>query len=139
MKIRFKKLSPNAIIPTQATAGSVGFDLVALEDTIIFTRSLVKTGIALELPNNMEAQIRSRSGLAMKGVTVANSPGTIDSDYRGEICVILQNNTSSVQPVDKGDKIAQLVFQKREFVELVEVDELDTTLRGDNGLGSSGK
>lgn len=140
--IKVKKLHPNAIIPTKATEGSAGWDLYALEDFTVYDNStkLVKTGIALDIPMGWEAQVRSRSSHALLGVTVANSPGTIDSDYTGEICVIMHNATVMHKHFQAGDRIAQIVFKRVPQVVLEEVDEIvKKTQRGDGGFGSTGK
>lgn len=142
MRIKFVKVNKEAITPTQATVGSVGFDLYATENSYIMGNEikLIPTGIAVELPIELEAQVRSRSGLALKEkLFVVNSPGTIDSDYRGEIQVILGNLSSAKKFIKKGDRIAQLVFNHRAFVDLIQVNELDETDRGINGFGSSGR
>lgn len=140
--IKVKKLHPNAIIPTKATEGSAGWDLYALEDFTVYDHStkLVKTGIALDIPMGWEAQVRSRSSHALLGVTVANSPGTIDADYTGEICVIMHNATVMHKHFQAGDRIAQIVFKRVPQVVLKEVDEIvKKTQRGDGGFGSTGR
>lgn len=140
-KVKFKRLNPEAKV-VQATKGSAGFDLVATEATQVSPgdRAMVSTGLALEIPEGYEAQVRPRSGLAAKhGITVLNSPGTIDSDYRGEVKVILHNTGRFVYSVAAGDKIAQLVIQRVPTVDFVEVDELSSTERGAGGFGSTGK
>jgi len=138
--VKIKCVSPNAILPIYKTHGSSGMDLCSTEkiDIGINEIKLVSTGIAIAVPNNYEAQVRSRSGLALKGVFVLNSPGTIDSDYRGEIKVILANFGSDVFHIEKGDRIAQLVIAPVIRAELVEVNDLDSTLRGGGGFGSTG-
>lgn len=103
-------------------------------------RQLVKTGIFLELPSRHEAQIRPRSGLALKkGITVLNAPGTIDADYRGEIGVILINLSQDEFTIENGDRIAQMVISEYQKVDFVEVDQLENSARGDGGFGSTGK
>ena len=103
-------------------------------------RQLIATGLFLELPLGYEAQIRPRSGLAVKqGITCLNTPGTIDADYRGEIKVILINLSTEEQSIQPGDRIAQMVIQKIEMVDLIEVNELSTTKRGEGGFGHTGK
>ena len=139
--VKVKRLTNTAKLPKFANKYAVGADLYADEDAIITPNgySLVKTGIAIELDENYEAQIRSRSGLASKHrVFVLNSPGTIDPDYRGEIIVILYNASPNLFKVNKGDRIAQLVIKKRYNVQFVEVEELSNTERGDKGFGSTG-
>jgi dUTP pyrophosphatase len=131
-------------IPEYQTTGSAGVDIHANNrDPIMIKpggRQLVKTGISVELPIGMEAQARPRSGLVLKhGVTVLNSPGTIDSDYRGEIGIILYNAGDKPFYVNCGDRIAQLVFAPITQVEFIEVDVLTETDRGSGGFGSTGK
>lgn len=147
VKVKVKKLPHYGDLPDlkQATLGSSGIDLfAALDEKICLNnmgaRHLVPTGIALELPVGFEAQVRPRSGLAAKeGVTVLNTPGTIDSDYRGEIKVILINNSTKRFFVEPGMRIAQLVV-KPVVVPVIEyVDELSMTDRGEGGFGSTGK
>jgi len=102
-------------------------------------RVLIKTGLRIELPENIEAQIRPRSGLALKsGISIVNAPGTIDEDFRGVIGVILINLSNEVFTIHKGDKIAQMVFQKVEKYDLNKVDELSVTVRGEGGFGHTG-
>jgi dUTP pyrophosphatase len=145
MKINIKILRESKSgIPFYATPGSVGMDLVAsIEETIEITpgqRKLIPTGFSMSLPQGYEAQIRPRSGLALKkGITVLNTPGTIDSDYRGEIGVILINtDQNQVFVVSPGDKIAQMVINKVEIIEWDVVDDLDATQRNSGGFGSTG-
>jgi dUTP pyrophosphatase len=103
-------------------------------------RALIPTGLVIELPRGFEAQIRPRSGLALRhGVTVLNSPGTIDADYRGEICVILANFGDKPFSIIRGERIAQIVFARVEHVELMAREELNQTVRGQNGFGSTGR
>ena len=130
-------------LPKHATSGSAGLDLRSNEEYITpiepFGRKLIHTGIHIELPQGYEAQIRPRSGLAIKkGLTVLNSPGTIDSDYRGEIGVILYNSSNEVATIEPGERIAQMVIAKYERVELVDVNSLNETDRGDGGFGHTG-
>lgn len=129
--------------PEYKTDGSAGADLHANtdSDTVLkpLQRTLVPTGIFIGLPKGYEAQVRPRSGLAAKyGITVLNTPGTIDSDYRGEIKVILVNLSNEEFVLKPGERIAQLVISKYETAEWEEVEELDETERGDKGFGSSG-
>lgn len=131
-------------LPKYETLFSAGMDLRAnLEESIVlkpFQRLVVKTGLFISLQQGYEAQIRPRSGLALKkGITVLNSPGTIDADYRGEIGVILINLSDSDFKIDSGDRIAQMVIAKHETVSWKSVDKLDDSLRGDKGFGSTGK
>lgn len=141
MILRIKRLSKEASIPSYSHRGDAGLDLVAAERVSIASGEvkLVKTGIAIELPEGTEAQIRPRSGLALKhGITVLNSPGTIDEGYRGEIGVILINHGKSPFQIEFGSRIAQLVVKPVLSVEVVEVDELSETTRGSGGFGSTG-
>lgn len=128
-------------LPQYETAGSAGMDLRAADDFHLVpgARCLVPTGIAIALPVHFEAQVRPRSGLAvMHGVTVLNSPGTIDSDYRGEIKVPVINLGAEEFTIKRGDRIAQMVVAPVQQVQLQEVTSLDATARGAGGFGSSG-
>ena len=141
IKIINRSVNP---LPSYATEGSSGMDLRAdIEGDIILQpleRSLVPTGLFIELPLGYEAQVRPRSGLALKqGITCLNSPGTVDADYRGELKVILINLSHESQTISKGDRIAQLVIQKVERVMLMQVEELKPTVRGEGGFGHTGK
>ncbi len=134
----------NNELPKYETLLSAGMDLRAyLENPIVLKplqRTLVKTGLFISLKPGYEAQVRPRSGLALKkGISVLNSPGTIDADYRGEIGVILINLSDSEFKIDSGDRIAQMVIAKHETVSWKSVDKLDDSLRGDKGFGSTGK
>ena len=134
----------NNELPKYETLLSAGMDLRAyLENPIVLKplqRTLVKTGLFISLQPGYEAQVRPRSGLALKkGISVLNSPGTIDADYRGEIGVILINLSDSDFKIDSGDRIAQMVIAKHETVSWKSVDKLDDSLRGDKGFGSTGK
>tara|TARA_B100001248_G_scaffold148178_1_gene111271 strand:+ start:48 stop:491 length:444 start_codon:yes stop_codon:yes gene_type:complete len=127
----------------KATKGSAGFDLLASINNPLEIEAgkslLVPCGFSLQMPNHFEAQVRPRSGLALKNsVTVLNTPGTIDSDYRGEICVILINHAQVSFKISRGMRIAQIIFKETPEVNLVEVDELDNTKRGSGGFGSTG-
>ncbi len=142
MKVQIKKINDNAIIPKYQTKGAAGFDFHSVEDVLIGRNwtVLVDTGLSFQLPEGYELQIRPRSGLALdKHLTVLNSPGTVDSDYRGEIGVILHNTGNKAIQIEKGDRIAQGVIKKVEQFKLEEVDELEKTERGDGGFGSTGK
>jgi len=130
-------------LPKYETLFSAGMDLRAnLEKSIVlkpFQRLVVKTGLFISLQQGYEAQIRPRSGLALKkGITVLNSPGTIDADYRGEIGVILINLSDSDFEINTGDRIAQMIIAKHETIEWEAVDKLDDSVRGDKGFGSTG-
>lgn len=141
MNIKVKLLRDQVTLPKKASEGSVGWDLKAIEAVEIPSHSTRKVpcGFAMELPSGYEAQIRSRSGLAWKGLVVANSPGTIDSDYRGEVCVLLRNDSSQNFIVKEGDRIAQMIIAKVPHVMLVESEELSDSARGDGGFGSTGR
>lgn len=133
----------NHELPHYETIASAGMDLRAnLNEPIIlkpFERILVNTGLFLELPIGIEAQVRPRSGLAVKkGITVLNAPGTIDADYRGEVGVILVNLSKEEFKIENGERIAQLVIAKHERAEWMEVDQLSKTSRGAGGFGSTG-
>ena len=144
MQIKIINRSHHAL-PKYETALSAGMDLRAYlpEGPITLKpleRGLVKTGLFMELPAGYEAQVRPRSGLALKkGVTVLNSPGTIDADYRGEICVILINLSQEDFVINDGERIAQMVIARCEQAEIVEVQELTDTERGSGGFGHTGK
>ena len=141
MKLRVRRLSPDAIVPTYAHPNDAGLDLHACKDVTLDpgVACLVSTGVAIELPEATEAQVRPRSGLALKhSVTVLNTPGTIDEGYRGEVGVVLINHGTATFQVTRGMRIAQLVVQKRWTVEVVEVDGLTDTTRGTDGFGSTG-
>lgn len=130
-------------LPSYATPGSAGMDIRAnLQETITLgplQRYLVPTGLYIELPHGYEGQMRPRSGLAIKrGLTCLNSPGTIDSDYRGELKVILVNLGNETQQIEHGDRIAQLVINKVEQIDLVQVTALNSSQRGEGGFGHTG-
>jgi dUTP pyrophosphatase len=142
MKIKIINKSDHAL-PSYETIASAGMDLRANTDTPItlkpLERAIVKTGLYIELPIGQEAQVRPRSGLAAKkGITVLNSPGTIDADYRGEIGVILVNLSNEDFTIEHGERIAQLVIAKHERAVWEEVAELGETSRGAGGFGSTG-
>ena len=143
MKIKIVNKSKHAL-PQYETSQSAGMDLRAnISESIVLMpgeRRLVPTGIFIALPVGLEAQIRPRSGLALKyGVTVLNSPGTIDADYRGEICVVLINHSDNAFTITDGERIAQMVIARHEQAEWNEVDTLDETERGAGGFGHTGK
>jgi len=142
MQVKIINTSNNPL-PQYETSGSAGLDLRAAIDQPLqvapFERKLVPTGLYLELPQGYEAQIRPRSGLAYKkGLSVPNAPGTIDSDYRGEIKVILINLSQQVQSIEPGERIAQMVIARYEQVTFEEVSHLSDTKRGAGGFGSTG-
>ena len=141
IQLKIKRIHDEAKLPKQARDGDAGMDLFSIEETVLQPgeRALIKTGIQIQLPKGTEAQVRPRSGLALKnGITVLNSPGTIDAGYRGEVGVILINHGSEPFQVEKHMRIAQMVVQYVPQVVLEEVDTLDESERGDKGFGSSG-
>lgn len=140
MEIKIKKLNENAKIPEYKTMESAGMDLCASEESSILPMEikLVPTGLSMEMQQGFEAQIRPRSGLALKGITVLNSPGTIDSDYRGEVKIILMNLGKEEFRIAIGDRIAQMVIAKAEQAKILESKELSDTQRGEGGFGSTG-
>lgn len=141
MTLSFKRINPDAVLPSYAHPGDAGMDLRSVDDAVIPPggRALVHTGLVVNLPPAYEAQVRPRSGLALKnGVTVLNTPGTIDAGYRGEIGVILANFGAEPFTVRKGDRIAQMVIAPVTFAEIVETDSIDETDRGAGGFGSTG-
>jgi dUTP pyrophosphatase len=128
-------------LPAYATQGAAGMDVVSAEDVTIAAgaRHAVATGLAVAIPHGFEIQVRPRSGLALKhGITVANAPGTIDSDYRGEVKVILINHGAEPFAIVRGDRVAQLVLAPVVVASWLPVDELDETARGEGGFGSTG-
>lgn len=143
MKLKFIKAHEDAIIPKYATEGAAGFDLSSVTDEIIMPgeRILISTGLKAEIPAGKEIQIRPRSGLALKfGITVLNTPGTIDCDYKSVIKVLLINHGSDPYGVIKGDRIAQGVFASVEQVEIVQGkdEDLSSSMRSEGGFGSTG-
>ena len=142
MILKFKRIHPDAVLPVYAHPSDAGMDVRSVEDLTIpcGKRALVHTGLVMLLPLAYEAQVRPRSGLAAKfGVTVLNSPGTIDSGYRGEICVILANFGDTDFPIKKGNRIAQIVIAPVMQPTTEEVTTIDETDRGAAGFGSTGQ
>ena len=144
VKVLVKKLNPNIELPKYKTEGSSGLDLMAFIDNPIKispnTSALIPTGISVAISNDLEIQIRPRSGLAAKSnVTVLNAPGTIDSDYRGEIKIILFNHGKEDFIIKNKDRVAQMILVPIIKIEFEEVDELPNTIRGSGGFGSTGK
>ncbi|MBU5454653.1 dUTP diphosphatase [Caproiciproducens sp. MSJ-32] len=140
-KLKVKRIHEDAILPNYAHYNDAGLDLYSIEEKIInpSESALIRTGIKIELPFQTEAQIRPRSGLALKnGITVLNTPGTIDEGYRGEIGIILINHGKEVFKVEKGMKIAQMVVKPVWKVQVEEVKELSEDARGEKGFGSTG-
>jgi dUTP pyrophosphatase len=144
VKVLVKRLNPEVKLPEYKTSGSSGMDLMAfINDPIKIapnTLKLVPTGLSIAIPEDLEIQIRPRSGLAAKSnIGVLNTPGTVDSDYRGELKVILFNHGNKDFIVNNNDRIAQMVLTPVIKMELEEVDELPKTIRGSGGFGSTGK
>ena len=143
MNLRFRRLSPEARPPTRAHDGDAGFDLHAVEAALIEPghRASVGTGVAVAIPEGYAGLVVPRSGLAARhGISLVNAPGLIDAGYRGELRVLLMNgDPEHTFSVDPGDRIAQLVLVAVESPELEEVDELDATVRGEGGFGSTGR
>ena len=144
IKVLIKKLNQKAIIPSYETSGSSGLDLTALiesEVTIPPKKSaLISTGLSIAIPDDTEVQIRPRSGLAAKSnITVLNTPGTIDSDYRGEIKIIIFNHGNKEFIINNNDRIAQMILTPVVKMELEEIESLPETIRGEGGFGSTGK
>lgn len=141
MKLKIKKIDESAILPAYAHKGDAGMDLCSIDEVEIDAgnSALIHTGITIELPEGTEAQIRPRSGLALKySVTVLNTPGTIDEGYRGEIGVILINHGKNAFKVVEGMKIAQMVIKPVLYVEIEETEDLTSTSRAQGGFGSTG-
>jgi len=141
IKVKIKRIKDNAVIPSYAHDGDAGVDLYSTEDYLLKPgdRILVSTGITIAIPKGYEAQTRPKSGLALnKGLSIANTPGTIDSGYRGEVGIIAINLGKEDIKIEKGKKVAQMVFNKVEEAKFEEVEELDSTKRGDGGFGSTG-
>jgi len=141
MLLKVERIHKDAIIPNCAHEGDAGLDLYSIEEKVINPgeSALIKTGIKLELPPQSEAQVRPRSGLALKfGITVLNTPGTIDEGYRGEVGVILINHGKNTFTVEKGMKIAQMVIKPVWKIDVIEVEELSATERAEGGFGSTG-
>ena len=144
VKVLVKKLDPKVQLPSYKTKGSSGMDLMAFIDIPIKiapnNSALIPTGLSIAIPNDVEVQIRPRSGLAAKSsIGILNTPGTIDSDYRGELKIILFNHSNKEFIVNNNDRIAQIVLMPVLKVDFEEVDELPDTLRGSGGFGSTGK
>ena len=140
-RIKFKKLYEDVLLPVYAHKEDAGMDIFSNEELTIQPREwcLVKTGFSMELPTGYEAQVRSKSGLSLKsGIIVLNSPGTVDENYRGEVGVIVMNVSKVPYHVEKKQKIAQMVINKVEHLECVEVEEISSSQRGEGGFGSTG-
>ena len=144
VKVLIKKLNPNVKLPVYKSSGASGMDLMAFIEKPIIVKSkmssLIPTGLSMAFPSNYEIQIRPRSGLAAKNnISVLNTPGTIDSDYRGEIKVIIFNHGVEDFTINNGDRIAQMILTPVVKMELEQTNELPETVRGDGGFGSTGK
>ena len=143
MNIKVKKLYKDVVLPEYKTSGAAAFDFESMIDIIINPNEtkIIPTGLAFEIPDSYELQVRPRSGLSAKTkLRVSNSPGTIDSDYRGEVCIILDNISSEESyTINKGERIAQGVISKVEKITFEEVENLSETERGEAGFGSTGK
>jgi dUTP pyrophosphatase len=145
MHVRLTRLphNPDLPLPSRQTAGAAGYDVASAEADFSLApgeRRAVATGLVFELPPGVEMQVRPRSGLALRhGVTLPNAPGTIDSDYRGELQVILQNGGDAAVVIRRGDRIAQLVFARYEVPQLTEAADLEASERGIGGFGSTGR
>ena len=141
LEVKIKRIHADAKLPLQANPGDAGMDLYSIETVEILPgeAKLIQTGLQIELPKGTEAQIRPRSGLALKhSLTVLNSPGTIDEGYRGEIGVIMINHGKETFVVEKSMRIAQMVIQMVPLIQLTEVNELSQSARGKSGFGASG-
>ncbi|MDG2240778.1 MAG: dUTP diphosphatase [Longimicrobiales bacterium] len=142
--VRFQRLpsNPDLPLPERATPQAAGYDIRSAEDEVVLAPGeirLVGTGLLMELPEGVECQVRPRSGLALKhGITLPNSPGTIDPDYRGEVKIIMQNSGTKSVTLSRGERVAQLVFARFEALDVEEVDGLSDTERGAGGFGSTG-
>lgn len=145
MQVRIARLpsNPDLPLPSRQTAHAAGYDVSSAEPDLVLApgeRRAVGTGLAFELPEGFEMQVRPRSGLALRfGITLPNAPGTIDADYRGELKVILQNGGTEPFTIRRGERIAQLVFARHEAPTIVESDEVNETARGVGGFGSTGR
>lgn len=140
--VKIERIHPDAIIPKYAHKTDCGADVFAVEEVTLkpHTTEIIKTGIKIAIPGGYEVQVRPRSGLSLKSpLRIANAPGTIDSDYRGEVGIIMENTGNLSYTIEKGDKIAQLVIAPTPMMEFTEVSELDNTERGEGGFGSTGK
>lgn len=144
MKVRFQRLdsNPDLPLPERATAQAAGYDVRSCDASVTLQPGeirLVSTGLVMELPVGVECQVRPRSGLALKhGITLPNSPGTIDPDYRGELRVIMQNLGAEAVVLERGERIAQLVFARFETPDVELVEDVSETVRGSDGFGSTG-
>ena len=143
VRVRRLASNPDLPLPSRQTSGSAGYDVASAEPDFVLApgeRRAVGTGLAFELPQGVEMQVRPRSGLALRfGLTLPNAPGTVDPDYRGELKVIVQNGGSAGVTIARGQRIAQLVFARFETPTLQESEKLDDSARGQGGFGSTGR
>lgn len=139
LKVIFEKIEEDARLPKMQHSSDAGYDLFSIENVVIGVGEVkaVRTGLRMKLPEGIEAQIRPRSGMSLDGLTIMNSPGTIDSGYRGELKVILANLLGDTAEIEKGDRIAQIVFARVEHPE-IKLGSLDQSERGKHGFGSTG-
>jgi dUTP pyrophosphatase len=143
--VRFRRLetNPDLPLPTRATPHAAGYDVRSVEGDFVLEPGAIRavaTGLVMELPEGVECQVRPRSGLAARhGITVPNSPGTIDPDYRGEVKVLLMNLGAEAETINRGERVAQLVFARFETLEVTEAVALTVTERGAAGFGSTGR
>lgn len=140
MELKIQRIA-DVPVPSYAHHGDAGFDLHAAEETVLNPgeRKIVSSGLKIAVPHGYEAQVRPRSGLAVKhGISVVNTPGTVDSGYRGIVGVILINHGNEAYKIEKGTRIAQMVINRIEFADIKDVEELDETARGEGGFGSTG-
>lgn len=139
-EVLFEKIEKNAKLPTKQHERDVGYDIFSVEDAVLKKNDirLLRTGLRMKLPQDLEAQIRPRSGMALSGIIIPNSPGTIDSGYRGEVKIILGNISQEDFKINQGDRIAQMIFSKVEHPSIVE-GKVEETERGENGFGSTGR
>lgn len=139
LKIKFKKMNPNAVIPKRGTIGAAGFNLTAIGLEVTETTLKFDTGIAVEIPPGYVGLVFPRSSICKTGLSLANSVGVIDSDYRGSISFVFYKGPTWIEPYSYGDRIGQLVIMPIPEVEFVEAEELSETERGEGGYGSTGK
>ena len=144
VEIKINKITSNAILPTKGSKEAACWDVHSLEDVTLDTKDVypIRTGLAFEIPAGYCIDVRPRSGLSSKGVIIKNAPGTIDSDYRGELLILLQMTTNSwygKYEISRGDRIAQIKLEKVIPIKFVVVNKLGNTDRGDNGFGSTGR
>jgi len=144
LELKIHRLEHNLTMPSYATEGSAGMDLTAAISEPVefkpFERKLIPTGIIVELPQGYEAQVRPRSGLSIKhGMTLVNCVGTIDEDYRGEVCVAMINLSQEIYTINPGDRIAQMIISPVQKVDIIEVREVSATSRSSGGFGSTGR